>query len=198
MKKRLEYLEEQHSIHQVHEHCHGLNNGWGSRSILYLTEQRFGREREPELISLNDGKKAKPWWYYCLPLWLLSYNLISTHLYSSPVLRGWWNTDSSWEQQPRKQNQGSLPVLHVHGSEGRLGTLDHLVSVIVLGWNHTDCKNYLQELLLSIFHDLVFNKLEHYVFPSLLFRSSGHRSRKTISDEKVQVGFMLKGQCKMF
>lgn len=193
-------MKGQHSIHQVHEHCHGLDNGWGSRSILYLTEQRFRRESEPELwISLNEVcKKAKHWWFYCLPLWLLSYNLNSTHLCFSPVFRGGWNTDTSWEQQSRKQKQGSLPVLHVHGPEGRLGTLDHLVSVIILGWNHTDCKNYLQELLLSIFHDLVFNKLEHYVFPSLLFRSSGHCSRKAISDEKIQVGFMLNGQYTMF
>lgn len=191
-------MEGQHSIHQVHEHCRGLDNGWGSKSILYLTEQRFRRESEPELlISWNDGKKAEPWWFYCPLLWLLSYNLISTHLYSFPVFRGWWNTDSSWEQQPRKPNQGSLPVLHVCGSEGCLGTLDHLVSVIVLGRNHTDCQNYLQELLLSIFHDLVFNKLEHYVFPSLLFWSSSHCSRKAVSDEKIQVGGMLNGQYKM-
>ena len=88
--------------------------------------------------------------------------------------------------------------MHVHGPEGRLGTFDHLVSLIVLGWNHTDCKNYLQELLLSVFHDLVFNKLEHYVFPSLLFWSSGHCSRKAVSNEKIQVGFMLNGQHEMF
>lgn len=112
-------------------------------------------------------------------------------LYSSPVFRGWWDTDSSWEQQPRKQTQGSLPILHVRGSEGHLGTLDHLVSVIILGWNHTNCKNYLQEFLLSLFHDMVFNKLEHYVFPCLLFRPSSHSSRKAITNEKIQVGSMF-------
>lgn len=110
------------------------------------------------------------------------------HLYSSPVFRGWWGTDSSWEQQPRKQTQGSLPVLHVRGSEGRLGTVDHPVSFVVLGRNHANCENYLQEFLLSFFHDLVFNQLEHHVFPSLLFRPSSHSSRKAVTNEKIQVG----------
>lgn len=113
------------------------------------------------------------------------------HLYSSPVFRGWWGTESPWEQPPRKRTQGALPVLHVSGSEDRLGTLDHPVSVVILGWNHTDCKNHLQELLLSLFHDMVFNKLEHYVFPSLLFRPSSHGSRKAVANEKVQVGSMF-------
>lgn len=116
------------------------------------------------------------------------------HLYSSPVSRGWWDTDSSWEQWPRKQTQGSLPVLHVRGPEGRLGTLDHLLSVIVLGWNHANGQNYLQEFLLSLFHDMVFDKLEHYVFPRLLFWPSSHSSRKAVTNEKIQVGSMFNGQ----
>jgi hypothetical protein len=84
-----------------------------------------------------------------------------------------------------------MPVLHIHGSEDHLGTLDHLVSVIILGWNHTNCKNHLQEFLLSLFHDMVFNKLEHYVFPSLLFRPSSHSSRKAVANKKIQVGSMF-------
>lgn len=115
----------------------------------------------------------------------------SPHLYSSPVSRGWWDTDSSWGQWPGKQTQGSLSVLHVHGPEGCLGTLDHLLGVIILGWNHANRQNYLQEFLLSLFHDMVFDKLEHYVFPSLLFWPSSHSSRKAVTNEKIQVGSMF-------
>lgn len=111
----------------------------------YTLQSRDSRQKMSQcyLSLLIIVGKTKHWWFYCLSLSFLFYNLVSTHLYSFPVCRGWWSTDSSWEQQPRKQNQGSLPILHVHGSEGYLGTFDHLVSVIILGWNHTDCKNYL-------------------------------------------------------
>lgn len=46
------------SIHQVHQHHHGLDKG--PRYTVYLIEQRFQTENEPVLfVSSNDSRENK-------------------------------------------------------------------------------------------------------------------------------------------
>lgn len=101
------------------------------------------------------------------------------------------NTNAHREQQPRSWRTDTMPVLHIHISQANLEIPDHFVRLFLLGWDHTVCQNHFWDLWLSLFHDLVLNKLEHYDFSHLLFRAPCNCTGKAVSNQKIQVGFIV-------
>lgn len=114
---------------------------------------------------------------------------VSLIIFIASVCRRRRDTNSSWKQQPGEPRTDPLWVLYIYISQDPLGISNYFVSLILLDWNNTDCQNHIQELWLSIFHDLVFYKLEYYVFSRLLFWTFCNCPGKAVSNQKIQVGF---------